>query len=176
MIIRHARRDEYGAIAALIEEALRDSAVSLGHEVQLVALLRSSAAHIPGLEYVAADDDSGEILGHIILSVLPISHGNSSIRGLLLAPLSVRPAFQHQGIGTALVERSIADAVSQGYRGIFLVGDPDYYSRFGFVPAVSAGIRNRSVYPDEYVLFRPLDESLSADLMDGSPYSVVLPG
>lgn len=41
---------------------------------------------------------------------------------------------------------------------------------------MSAGIRNRSVYPDEYVLFRPLDESLSADLMDGSPYSVVLPG
>lgn len=81
MIIRHARRDEYGAIAALIEEAFRDSAVSLGHEVQFVEILRSSDAYIPGLEYVAADDDSGEILGHIILSVLPISHGNSSIRG-----------------------------------------------------------------------------------------------
>ena len=101
MIIRHAKRDEYGTIASLIEEAFRDSAVSLGHEVQFVEILRSSDAYIPGLEYVAVDDDSGLIVGHIILSVLPISHGNSSIRGLLLAPLSVRPEFQHRGIGTA---------------------------------------------------------------------------
>ena len=155
MIIRHARRDEYGEIAALIDEAFRDSAVSLGHEVQFVEILRSSDAYIPGLEYVAVDDGSDLIIGHIILSVLPISHGNSSIKGLLLAPLSVRPEFQHRGIGTALVERSIADAVSRGFRGIFLVGDPEYYSRFGFVPAVSAGIRNRSVYPDEYVSLPP---------------------
>ena len=176
MIIRHARRDEYGEIAALIDEAFRDSAVSLGHEVQFVEILRSSDAYIPGLEYVAVDDGSDLIIGHIIPAVLPLGHGNSSVKGRPLAPLSLRPEFQHRGIGTALVERSIADAVSRGFRGIFLVGDPEYYSRFGFVPAVSAGIRNRSVYPDEYVLFRPLDESLSADLKDGSPYSVVLTG
>lgn len=103
MIIRHARRDEYGAIAALIEEAFRDSAVSLGHEVQFVEILRSSDAYIPGLEYVAADDDSGEILGHIILSVLPISHGNSSIRAspraALGAPRLPAPGHRHGACG-----------------------------------------------------------------------------
>ncbi len=56
--------------------------------------------------------------------------------GLLLGPIVVAPERQGEGIGVALIRQSLKDAQDAGYGFVVLVGDPDYYQRFGFVSAV----------------------------------------
>ncbi len=58
---------------------------------------------------------------------------------LALAPVSVIPARQREGIGTALIERAVNRARSEGWAAIFVMGDPKYYERFGFNSEAAAG-------------------------------------
>lgn len=52
--------------------------------------------------------------------------------GLLLGPLAVHPDVAGCGLGSALMRQAIESASRLGHGAIFLVGDPDYYQRFGF--------------------------------------------
>jgi len=72
-------------------------------------------------------DEAGEICGHVALSRL-----KAPSRALALAPVSVLKAKQRQGIGSALIRRAIENARDAGYDIIFVLGEPDYYKRFGF--------------------------------------------
>ena len=54
---------------------------------------------------------------------------------LLLGPLIVEPVFRSQGIGEALVHRSLDAAKAAGAKLVVLVGDEPYYARMGFKPA-----------------------------------------
>ena len=51
---------------------------------------------------------------------------------LLLGPLIVEPVFRSQGIGEALVKRSLDAARDAGARLALLVGDESYYGKLGF--------------------------------------------
>jgi predicted N-acetyltransferase YhbS len=51
---------------------------------------------------------------------------------LLLGPLTVEPSFQSQGVGEALVKRSLDAARKAGHGLVLLVGDEDYFDRMGF--------------------------------------------
>ena len=57
-----------------------------------------------------------------------------------LGPIGVVPRLQRHGIGSALMQETVSRANAAGERGIALLGGPEYYSRFGFVPSVSLGI------------------------------------
>ncbi|MCD8011900.1 MAG: GNAT family N-acetyltransferase [Lachnospiraceae bacterium] len=66
-----------------------------------------------------------------------------------LGPIGVLPDFQRQGIGGKMIARSKEIAMQLGYRAILLCGDPDYYTRQGFVAAQVYGIRNNeNMYAD----------------------------
>ncbi|UCE79592.1 MAG: N-acetyltransferase [Nitrospiraceae bacterium] len=71
----------------------------------------------------------GNIVGHIAYS--PV-YKEQEIIGLGLAPIAVLPEYQNQGIGSALIRYGNSVALSIGYKKIFVLGLPDYYSRFGF--------------------------------------------
>jgi predicted N-acetyltransferase YhbS len=60
---------------------------------------------------------------------------------LLLGPLAVACEAQGRGIGTKLVARAMREARRLGHRAVLLVGDADYYGRFGFSVAKTAGLR-----------------------------------
>ena len=60
-----------------------------------------------------------------------------------LGPIGVVPRLQRHGIGTALMKETVARANAAGERGIALLGSPEYYSRFGFVPSTSLGRGSR---------------------------------
>ncbi|MBO6505662.1 MAG: N-acetyltransferase [Kordiimonadaceae bacterium] len=64
----------------------------------------------------------------------------SSDEALLLGPLAVDPALQGSGVGSALVRQSLAKANAAGFERILLVGEADYYARFGFVPVLPSFI------------------------------------
>jgi len=71
----------------------------------------------------------GTIVGHVLFSPM-----REPERCLGLAPVSVAPEFQGQGIGAALIRAGIEQAREQGWRGIFVLGHAGYYPRFGFSP------------------------------------------
>ena len=76
---------------------------------------------------------NGELVGHIAYS--PLINNCNEVIGIGLAPVAVRPSFQNQGIGSELIKSGNQKAFDLGFRKIFVLGDPNYYSRFGFVLA-----------------------------------------
>lgn len=65
---------------------------------------------------------------------------NTQSETLLLGPLAVAPEVQGHGVGSSLVEYSLNKAHSHGYHRVLLVGDRNYYGKFGFVPVLPSFI------------------------------------
>ena len=86
---------------------------------------------------LAAEDD-GEIVGHILFSRMEAQADGKSVDAFGLAPVAVLPERQGQGIGSELVEKGIAAARQAGADLIFVLGEPEYYGRFGFSAAAAA--------------------------------------
>ena len=105
---------------------------------------------------IKAIDHSGIICGAIRFWQIRI--GNNPHAHLLLGPIAVHPTRQGEGIGSMLITEGIIQAGHLGYRLIILVGDLDYYSRFGFK-------RNHAI--DMPPPTNP-DRILSLELTDGS--------
>jgi predicted N-acetyltransferase YhbS len=79
------------------------------------------------LSFVA--DDDGHVVGTVRLWHVCAGPGCPA---LLLGPLAVEEAQRGLGIGGALMRHAIAAARRRNHRAIVLVGDADYYTRFGF--------------------------------------------
>ncbi len=144
--IRPAAPDNAPAIGALVTAAFENAAHSDGTEAEIVAGLRRAGDLT--LSLVAEDE---AILGHIAFSPVSISDGSGHWYGL--APVSVTPDRQSQGIGAGLVRHGLAELRSMGARGCVVLGDPAYYGRFGFVadptltyPGVPEGLFQRIVF------------------------------
>lgn len=149
MQIRQAKIGDYRGIYRLVKTAFATAKVSDGMEQDLVLALRAGAGYIPPLELVAEQEDG--LAGHVMLTRMGLAEANRDVRALLLAPLCVRPEAQARGVGGALVRAGFDRARELGYEAAFLVGDPAYYSRFGFRPVEQLGLRNASDIPAPYV-------------------------
>lgn len=64
----------------------------------------------------------------------------SAGEGLLLGPLAVDPEFQGKGLGGRLMRHALNQAGAHGHKAVVLVGDPEYYHRFGFDRALTLGL------------------------------------
>lgn len=119
-------------------------------EVELLQQLFDAEEYLPELSIVA--ESGNEIVGYTISTRARVD----DLPLLGLGPIGVVPRLQQHGIGSALMAESIRRANAAGELGIALLGNPDYYARFGFVPAESFGI----AAPDEswgrYFQFLPL--------------------
>ena len=78
---------------------------------------------------LVAEKDSA-VVGHVAVSPVAITDGTFGWYGL--GPIAVAPEFQARGIGSALMRRALADLRALGARGCVLLGNPEYYGRFGF--------------------------------------------
>lgn len=77
---------------------------------------------------VAKDINNGHsLIGHIALSRLVLPQ-----KALALAPVGVIHSCQNRGIGAALINSALARATDDGFDVVFVLGNPDYYSKFGF--------------------------------------------
>lgn len=94
----------------------------------IVKALRDAGALTISL--VAEDEEN--ILGHLALSPITISDGSDNWYGL--GPISVLPSEQGKGIGSKLMNSAINELNNIGAKGCVLLGDPNYYHRFGFKP------------------------------------------
>jgi len=117
------------AIRGILESAFPSPA-----EARLVDALR--AAGRLTLSVVACDDAS--IVGHVAFS--PVTAGAAT--GLGLAPMAVLPAHQNRGIGALLVREGLASCAQLGCGFVVVLGEPEYYGRFGFERASGRGLDN----------------------------------
>ena len=126
IVIRRERVADEGAIGEVTVAAFAALQVSHHTEQFIVTALR--AANVLAVSLVAEID--GRVIGHIAFSPLTISDGTRNWYGL--GPVSVLPAYQRQGVGTALIREGLSRLQDLGAQGCCLVGHPDYYPRFGF--------------------------------------------
>lgn len=105
-------------------------------EADLVDRLRQRAQ--PTISQVAVVDDT--IVGHIFFSPVHIAK-RDDLKVMGLAPTAVLPAYQRQGIGSALVRSGLTVCQALGYGAVVVLGHPSYYPRFGFVPTDRTGLR-----------------------------------
>ncbi len=104
-------------------------------EATLVQQLRTDGDLILSLTAYAA-----EPIGHIAFSRLGID-AEPSIKGCALAPLAVVPAAQGQGVGTFLVDEGLKRMRAEAYDFVVVLGEPDYYGRFGFTAALARQLK-----------------------------------
>lgn len=126
MHIRAETTADIDAIQRVTTAAFAGAAHSDGNEARIVNALRAAGALVRSL--VAESD--GQIVGHIALSSVTLSDDSANWLGL--APLSVAPDHQRQGIGSALVVAALAALPALNAAGCVVLGDPAYYTRFGF--------------------------------------------
>ena len=111
---------------------------AFGHHEGVGDLVDALAASPARLSLVA-QSDSGDIVGHVMLSRGWVDAERELVDVLILSPLSVDPDFQRRGIGGRLVRAALAGAESLGAPAVFLEGSWRYYPRFGFEPGEKYG-------------------------------------
>lgn len=113
-------------------------------EADLVDALRADAERF--LSLVAEQD--GDVVGHILFTEMTLEPARDGLV-LGLAPLAVAPSWQHNGVGTGLVEMGLTRCREMGAILVIVLGEPDYYPRFGFERASRMGLRSLWDVPDE---------------------------
>ena len=126
MILRKETVADIKAITEVTIAAFKNHAISNQTEQFIIDALRDANALTVSL--VAEID--GRVVGHIAFSPVIISDGTKDWYSL--GPVSVLPDYQKQGIGKSLINEGLSLLKDMGGKGCALVGDPNYYKRFGF--------------------------------------------
>jgi HAD superfamily hydrolase (TIGR01509 family) len=95
---------------------------------------------------------AGSVIGHILFTPVTLDLQLDTLRGLGIGPVAVLPDCQRTGIGSRLMRAGLELCRAQGYDFIVLLGDPGYYSRFGFTPARGFGLSSDYGDGDEFQL------------------------
>jgi putative acetyltransferase len=156
--IRAETPDDFAAVRRVNECAFGRSA-----EADLVDALRAHGKATISLVAVQA----GNVVGHILFSPVTIESGSEALPVSGLAPMAVLPEFQRRGIGSRLVKRGLEQCRNAGHRGVVVLGHPEYYPRFGFVPASRFGISSEYAVPDEVFMALELREGALRDCRGG---------
>jgi len=154
--LRRERPDDFQQVARVIEMAFGQK-----NEAVLVEKLRRNKKYVSKLSIVA--EYHGRVVGHILFFPIVIRRGDEEKEALSLAPLSVSPEFQNMGVGGRLVEEGLRTARESGYRSVIVLGHPEYYLRFGFVPARKWGITAPFHVPDDAFMARELQAGALID-------------
>lgn len=119
------------------EEVGRIVSEAFGHDGtdRLVAALRKSTAWRE-LSFVV--EILGELVAHVSYTRGWLDTPSKNLEVLILSPLSVLPKWQRQGIGSQLVEKSLAMLAGREEPLVFLEGNPAFYGKVGFKPGVMA--------------------------------------
>jgi putative acetyltransferase len=123
-------------------------------EADIVDTLRKACPE--GVSLVAVREV--KIVGHILFTPAVIEAKEQEIRGMGLAPMSVQPEFQRQGIGAKLVRAGLDEMRKARQPFVIVLGHPEYYPRFGFARASRYGIVSQyDNVPDEAFMILVLD-------------------
>ena len=126
MQIRPELSTDEKAISTVISAAFLKAEHSAGNETQIVDALRKAGS----LTVSLVATENGEVVGHVAFS--PVTIDGLSVGWYGLGPVAVVPGCQRMGTGSALIEAGLNELRARGADGCVVLGDPAYYSRFGF--------------------------------------------
>lgn len=130
------------------------------YEHYIVHKLRGDDSFIKNLAYVIEEDE--KIIGNINYSIGRIDFENSSDDAVVLGPLAVDNNCQRQGLGSKLIEYTLKIAEKENIPFVMVIGDENYYSRFGFVSASKYNIYLEGTELDEenpFFMIKIFDET-----------------
>ena len=84
----------------------------------------------------------GRIVGHVLFSPMILDPPKPCLGIVGLAPVGVLPEHQGRGIGSRLIRQGLLACGEAGYGAAVVLGEPGYYTRFGFGRASGCGIGN----------------------------------
>ncbi len=147
MLIRAEKESDRAVVYQINATAFETRA-----EAELVEALREGVQ--PLISLVAEVDAA--VVGHIMFSPVWVS-ADPRLSLMGLAPMAVAPAYQRQGIGSALVRAGLERCKTLGCRAVVVLGHPAYYPRFGFLPASRFGLHCEYTVPDEAFMAMELE-------------------
>lgn len=147
MRIRPETAADRSAVRAVNEAAFETSV-----EADLIEALRGKSTEVVSL--VADSDDA--VVGHILFSRVTLA-GYPQLRLMGLGPMAVAPQYQRSGVGSALVREGLARCRQLAVQAVVVLGHPEYYPRFGFVPASRYAIRSEYDVPDDVFMIVELE-------------------
>lgn len=166
MKIRVVNKSDFKDIYNLVKEAFKTAQVSDGNEQDFVLELRKRVFYIPSLEFVA--EEQGKLIGHIMFTKQAVDLEKGKLKALLIAPLCVVDlAYRNQGIGSKLMNYGLMKAKELGYDTAFLVGNPEYYQKFGFLCVTNYNLKNMTTIPDKYVMVKEIKEKALSNVKGG---------
>jgi putative acetyltransferase len=134
------------------EASLVDALRGLPHSISLVA-------------------SAGErIVGHIFFTPLQVEGSPKEVIAVGLGPMAVLPEFQRQGVGSQLVRAGLDSCRMSHTDAVVVIGHPEFYPRFGFVPAISKGLQCEfDVPPEVFMVLELRTGSLSGGFVKYHP-------
>jgi putative acetyltransferase len=151
--IQPERTEDHPAVRRVNELAF-----SQPNEADLVDALREK---VPDHISLVATVD-GNVVGHIFFSPVTIESERNRFGAMGLAPMAVLPDYQNQGTGSLLIQEGLKECHRRGHDIVVVVGHPNYYPRFGFVPAVTKGLRCEYDVPDDVFMVAELSPNALA--------------
>jgi putative acetyltransferase len=146
-------RPEHARDVAAIR-GVHEAAFPTHAEARLVDALRTNGRLLLS---IVASDGAG-VVGHVAFS--PVQVGEAS--GLGLAPMAVLPEHQSQGVGALLVREGLATCAAQRRGFVVVLGEPEYYGRFGFERASTRGLDNEYGADEAFMVLELAPGSLPA--------------
>ena len=152
--IRHERLSDIDEREALLDNAFGETRYRKSSE-----RLREDRLPAEGLSFIASE--GRRVIGTARLWNVALGNGQSA---LLLGPVAVAEDCRSRGLGGALVRRALQAARKLGHGAAILVGDPEYYNRFGF-----SGEKTGALWmPGPFERHRLLGRELKAGALDGA--------
>ena len=143
--VRRAFDSDTQAIMDVVIAAFGDEQ---GQEIaNLVTELLADPGAQPLVSLVATAD--GRVVGHILFTNVQLNHSPRVVPSAILAPLSVHPDCQNQGIGGRLIQEGLKQLKASGVELVFVLGHPAYYPKYGFSEAGSEGFETPYPIPPE---------------------------
>jgi predicted N-acetyltransferase YhbS len=129
--VRKAFESDKQAISDVVIAAFGDVQ---GQEIaDLITGLLADPSAQPLLSLVVTADDN--VVGHILFTNARMKHSQRIVSSAILAPLSVHPDYQNQGIGGQLIKEGLKQMKAAGVELVFVLGHPGYYPKYGFSAA-----------------------------------------
>ena len=155
-------RQEQSYDCDVVYQLVKESFLTENHteEPDYLNALRTKSEFIPELSLVAETED-GTIVGQIVLYQTTINYYNFQDVQLVVSPLSVSPKYFRRGVGSALLREGLRIAREMGYKAVFLWGNPNFYSKFGFIPSYKFNIFHKDFQEQkiDFIMVHQLSEN-----------------
>jgi len=133
-------------------ETLLDAAFGTDRRGRTAYRLREGASAIPELSFAAWDGE--RLVGTLQSWPVTLRTAEGSETLVMVGPVAVVPDLQTQGIGKALMAALTDAAEATGHDALMMIGDPEYYERFGFTAEPATGWRIDGPYEQRRLLAR----------------------